>query len=153
MDRQQLIKVMQLVLSVLKGLLLTVVLLIGVLGLLLAPGLLGSRHVSSGEVNQTSKEEPEVVDNIHVATGLVAAEGLKAVIQNCTGCHSSKLIIQNRMSRESWATTINWMQQTQGLWDLGENTQPILDYLATNYAPSKKGRRENLTAVDWYELD
>jgi hypothetical protein len=44
------------------------------------------------------------------------------------------------------------MQQTQGLWDLGDNEKPILDYLAKNYAPEDAGRRKQLTNVEWYIL-
>ena len=48
---------------------------------------------------------------------------------------------------------IEWMQATQGLWDLGENEPIILDYLATNYAPEEVGRRANLEEVAYYMLD
>ena len=48
---------------------------------------------------------------------------------------------------------IRWMQAEQKLWDLGENEDKILDYLAKNYAPENKGRRPILTDIDWYELD
>ena len=107
------------------------------------------------EMAQLNPEEEisEIVDDIHVATGLKAGTGLELVITNCTGCHSARLVTQNRMDRQTWATTIKWMQQTQGLWDLGDNTDVILDYLAENYAPTKKGRRAQLTDIEWYELD
>jgi hypothetical protein len=39
---------------------------------------------------------------------------------------------------------IRWMQETQGLWPLGENEVPVLDYLATNYGPVNVGRRRPL---------
>ncbi len=95
----------------------------------------------------------EIVDGIHVNTGLKAGEGLNAVIQNCTPCHSSRLITQNHMTREGWKSTIEWMQETQNLWDLGDNEDLIITYLATNYAPQEKGRRAPLTNIEWYELD
>ena len=95
----------------------------------------------------------EIVEGIHVETGLIDSEGLQLVIANCTSCHSSKLITQNRMSRVGWESTIKWMQQTQNLWDLGDNEAPILDYLATNYAPQKKGRRAALQDIEWYALE
>ena len=56
------------------------------------------------------------------------------------------------MSKERWLATIRWMQETQNLWDLGENETAIVNYLAKNYAPNKVGRRQNLTNIDWYEL-
>jgi len=94
----------------------------------------------------------EVVDGLHVRTGLLEGTGMQEVINNCTSCHSSRLIIQNRMSRDRWLATIRWMQETQNLWSLGENEDIILDYLAEKYAPSEVGRRKNLTNIEWYEL-
>ncbi len=93
-----------------------------------------------------------IVDGIHVRTGLVEAEGLMAVVNNCTNCHSAELVIQNRMNKERWISTIRWMQKTQNLWDLGDNEEIIVDYLVTNYPPVEKGRREALTDIDWYQL-
>ncbi len=75
------------------------------------------------------------------------------VVNNCTSCHSAKLVTQNRMSKEQWSATIRWMQETQNLWDLGQNEEAILSYLATNYAPKKGGRRQNLSDVEWYDLE
>jgi hypothetical protein len=74
------------------------------------------------------------------------------VVNNCTNCHSSKLVIQNRMNAERWNTTIKWMQETQNLWDLGDNHTIIVNYLTTNYPPQNKGRRQNLSQIEWYEL-
>lgn len=56
------------------------------------------------------------------------------------------------MNKERWQTTIDWMQETQNLWDLGANEDVIIDYLVKNYPPSSKGRRAALTNVAWYEL-
>jgi len=75
------------------------------------------------------------------------------VVNNCTNCHSAKLVTQNKMSAERWDATIRWMQETQNLWDLGENQKPIVDYLVTNYPPTEKGRRTVLKDIDWYELE
>ncbi|MTI37982.1 monoheme cytochrome C [Fulvivirga lutimaris] len=110
------------------------------------------------EQQQVAVATPNVDDNkiengIHIRTGLVEAEGLMTVVNNCTNCHSSKLIIQNRMNAERWNATIKWMQETQNLWDLGENQEVIVNYLVTNYPPKKKGRRENLSNIEWYELE
>ncbi|MCB0738931.1 MAG: hypothetical protein KDC92_15590 [Bacteroidetes bacterium] len=70
----------------------------------------------------------------------------------CGACHSTALVTQNRATRQGWKDLIVWMQETQKLWDLGENEEPILDYLSTHYAPTQKGRRPNLTGIEWYEL-
>ena len=98
-------------------------------------------------------EESEVVDGKDVASGLLAGEGLSVVKANCLGCHSAKLVTQNRFTREGWHEKIVWMQETQGLWDLGDNEPIILDYLAANYAPEQRAsRRQPLANIEWYEL-
>ena len=94
-----------------------------------------------------------IENGIHVRTGLIDAKGMMSVVNNCTNCHSSKIITQNRMTTEGWNTTIKWMQETQNLWDLGTDQEVIVNYLVTNYPLKKKGRRENLSGIDWYELD
>jgi len=99
------------------------------------------------------EDEDKIENGIHVRTGFVDDKGLMETINNCTNCHSSKLVIQNRMSKERWIATIRWMQKTQNLWDLGGNEEIIVSYLAKNYAPTKKGRRENLTNINWYQLE
>ncbi|MDV7138354.1 monoheme cytochrome C [Maribacter sp. TH_r10] len=101
-----------------------------------------------------SEEDFDKIENgVHVRTGLVDAEGLMTVVNNCTNCHSAKLVTQNKMNKERWISTIRWMQETQNLWDLGPNEDIIINYLVTNYPPTKKGRRENLKNIEWYTLN
>ncbi len=95
----------------------------------------------------------KIENGIHVRTGLVEAEGLMEVVNNCTNCHSALLVTQNRMNKERWIATIRWMQETQNLWDLGKNEEIIVNYLVSNYPPAKKGRRANLENIEWYELE
>jgi cytochrome c1 len=94
-----------------------------------------------------------VVDGKDVQTGLIAAEGYLTVKQNCTSCHSAKLILQNHLSRDRWETTIRWMQKNQNLGNLGDNEPIILDYLADNYGPQRSGRRKALETPVWYPLE
>ncbi|SHK14126.1 sulfite dehydrogenase (cytochrome) subunit SorB [Maribacter aquivivus] len=94
----------------------------------------------------------KIENGIHLRTGFIDAPGMIETIQNCTNCHSSKLVIQNRMNAERWKSTIKWMQETQNLWELGENETVIINYLVTNYPPKKVGRRAALTDVEWYQL-
>lgn len=89
-------------------------------------------------------------------TGLALDDKLMVVKAHCTSCHSPKLIIQNRFTRDGWKEKIRWMQRTQKLWDLGESEPVVLDYLAKHYGPEPKafdGRRMPLTNVKWYKLD
>ena len=98
--------------------------------------------------------DEDIIENgIHVETGFVDAEGLMTVINNCTSCHSAKLVTQNRMSKEHWNATIIWMQETQNLWDLGLDQEIIVNYLVTNYPVEDTGRREKLTNITWYDLE
>ena len=109
------------------------------------------------EVTSTTADSTEtsliVFEGVHVETGLIDDLGLILVVENCTSCHSAQLITQNRMSREGWSSTIRWMQETQNLWDLGADEETILNYLTSNYAPQKSGRRKNLGQIDWYKLE
>ncbi|NQY28483.1 MAG: monoheme cytochrome C [Flavobacteriaceae bacterium] len=98
-------------------------------------------------------DEDKIENGIHLSTGLIDAEGLMTVVHNCTNCHSAKLVTQNRMNKERWAETIDWMQEKQNLWDLGTNEEIIINYLVKNYPVEKKGRRQVLTNIEWYELE
>jgi len=97
-------------------------------------------------------EEDKIENGIHLSTGFVDDVGLMTVVNNCTNCHSSKLVIQNRMNADRWNATIKWMQETQNLWELGDNQKVIVAYLVKNYPPIDKGRREGLKNIVWYEL-
>ncbi len=117
------------------------------------PELFSSNDSSENE-DLNKKDRDLIEDGIHVRTGLIDAEGMFVVIGNCTNCHSAKLVTQNRMTAERWNETIKWMQETQNLWDLGENQEIIVNYLVTNYPPKKSGmRRSNLTDIEWYETE
>ena len=132
-----------------------IMVVLSILALYFMPATLWEEQLSNSEYTDRPEdiEDPnKIVDGIHVRTGLIEAEGLMAVVNNCTSCHSAQLVIQNRMERERWISTIRWMQKTQNLWDLGDNEDKIVNYLVTNYPPIKKGRREVLTNIEWYEL-
>ncbi len=100
-------------------------------------------------------EFDKVENGIHVMTGLKVAEGWEIVRGVCTACHSAQLVTQTKATRDGWKQMIRWMQQTQGLWDLGDQEKTILDYLAANYAPEEDSRRPNLDieAIQWYVLE
>lgn len=113
-----------------------------------------STQTAAEIIYQPTDPIEQIVAGKDVATGLIAGEGLELVKGNCTNCHSSALILQNRFTREGWHEKIVWMQETQGLWDLGTSEDAILDYLATHYAPeAPKGRRIPLSGIEWYELE
>jgi len=94
----------------------------------------------------------EVKNGIHTPTGLIVDTSVMIVRATCTACHSINLVTQNKADRKGWKDMIVWMQESQGLWDLGANEDLILNYLAKNYAPKDTGRRKNLKNIEWYEL-
>lgn len=90
---------------------------------------------------------------IDTQTGLIIDKGFESVKKQCTVCHSAKLIVQNKATRQGWKDTIRWMQETQGLQKLNQSTeQEILSYLAKNYAPNVQGRRSPLVVDQWHKL-
>jgi len=108
---------------------------------------------SNKDVSIDQIEKMAAQNDALIVDGLVKNKGYDIVKANCTACHSSKLVTQNRATREGWKSMIRWMQETQNLWELGDNEDIILDYLTKNYAPIYKGRRQNLANVEWYELN
>lgn len=97
-------------------------------------------------------ETPLIENGIDLASGLIVDDNYELVNGTCSACHSIDLVTQNRATREGWKDLIVWMQQTQKLWDLGDNEALILDYLEKNYAPKQQGRRAPLKDIEWYEL-
>ena len=102
--------------------------------------------VASVQTVKSDKKQPET-------SRLARDKGFETVQKLCTSCHSSQLIVQNRASREGWLEAIRWMQRTQNLQTFDAQTETlILDYLAKNYAPNKKGRRVPLKIKRWYSF-
>lgn len=96
-------------------------------------------------IGGTSRAEPLPQDP---ATGLVMDENWQIVAAHCGACHSTRLVTQNRGSRETWLHLIRWMQDSQGLWPFNEETEQILlDYLENNYGPLAASRRQPLPAA------
>jgi hypothetical protein len=91
--------------------------------------------------NEVDKKQEVKIDPEY---GLIVAPGMQDIINNCTACHSTKFIINQRGSRETWKDMIVWMQETQGLWEFDAQTEKsILDYLETNYCPDARIHRRN----------
>lgn len=97
-------------------------------------------------------DSSEIKDGIHVPSGLIADTGFHLVLRTCAQCHSLDIVKQNRATEAGWKDMITWMQETQGLWDLGKDEAGILAYLGKNYAPTNSGRRRNLEGIVWYQL-
>ena len=109
----------------------------------------GKESVKSSPIPE--KEIAEFKDEARIALPDGSAKEL--IVANCVHCHSYKLISQNSATREGWKNMILWMQETQGLWPLGQAEDQILDYLAEHFAPENSGRRAPLTDIEWYKLE
>jgi len=107
---------------------------------------------SKDETVEIISDDKPVELPIDEQTGFVVDEGLNLVKANCLPCHSSKIILQNKATKEGWESIIKWMQETQNLWDLGDNKEKIVAYLAKNYGPDETGRRKPLENIEWYDL-
>ena len=80
-------------------------------------------------------DRPVQVFPTDAKSGLVMAPGWQMVSGQCNACHSSLIVAQNRGDRAFWRETLQWMIDTQGLWDLSDTWEPTLDYLSTFYGP------------------
>ncbi|MEZ9724034.1 cytochrome C [Vibrio splendidus] len=78
-------------------------------------------------------DNPKEYYGVDKASGLIMAPGWETVKGQCNACHTSLIVAQNSGNREQWRETIQWMVDTQGLWDLSDTWDPVLDYLSTYY--------------------
>jgi hypothetical protein len=109
--------------------------------------------VQPPDLNQDfDPSEYTIIDGVEQESGFIVDDHWEMTMLTCTACHSGKLVTQNNATREDWEKMIRWMQKTQGLWDLGEQEKPILDYLAKNYGITQSGRRPAAEISDWYEI-
>ncbi len=96
----------------------------------------------SAEPDPAVTTEPE----IDPLTGLKMTGDWEVVRANCVGCHSGRLITQQRGTAQQWLTMIRWMQAKQNLWQFDPATEEkIIGYLAANYPPGKSQRRAALS--------
>jgi mono/diheme cytochrome c family protein len=65
--------------------------------------------------------------------GLPEGAGQEETYDACAACHSIRLVVQQRLDRESWDETLAWMVEEQGMPELeSEARSLILDYLSTH---------------------
>ena len=52
----------------------------------------------------------------------------------CSACHSLKIVVQQRLSRDAWDETLVWMVEEQAMDPLTEDERKlVLDYLAAHF--------------------
>jgi hypothetical protein len=87
-------------------------------------------------------QAPSEAVQIDPVTGFRMSGDWQLVRAHCTGCHSSKLITQQRGTAQQWLAMIRWMQKKQNLWQFDPDTESrIIAYLAENYPPDEARRR------------
>jgi len=98
-------------------------------------------------VENTAVEEApvavsEAAVKIDPVTGFRMDGDWELVRAHCTGCHSSRLVTQQRGTAQQWLAMIRWMQKKQNLWQFDAGTENrIITYLAENYPPDEARRR------------
>ena len=100
----------------------------------------------AAEPKVISENAPAVAATTEVAidpaTGFKMSGDWELVRAHCTGCHSSKLITQQRGTAQQWLAMIRWMQKKQNLWPFDPGTENrIITYLSDNYPPDEARRR------------
>ena len=115
--------------------------------LIIAAGLL---VLASGCSKEATPPEPELTPDpvaaaepeLDPVSGLKMTGDWETVRANCSACHSTKLITQQRGTAQQWLAMIRWMQKKQNLWEFDPDTESkIISYLAENYPPSAARRR------------
>lgn len=79
----------------------------------------------------SQEEEPEMAL-------LPQGEGREEVFYLCSACHSIKTVVQQKLSRDMWDKTLDYMVDEQGMPELGEEDRKIiLDYLSSHVSIEK----------------
>jgi cytochrome c5 len=70
---------------------------------------------------------------------LPAGAGADIVLARCTTCHSTALIVQQRLSADAWAAELDKMVRWGAVLD-GVERQRVLDYVAAHFSDSSASR-------------
>jgi hypothetical protein len=69
--------------------------------------------------------------------GLPRTDGYMLVDQNCTACHSIRIVMQQHQTEERWDYLLTWMVQDQGMWEMpAEERASVLAYLVEHFGPA-----------------
>lgn len=100
--------------------------------------------LATSPLNGRSEPEDSSKPGPDPLTGLVMAQGWELVRTHCFACHSLKIVTQAGKDRSNWAKTLQKMQQSEGLYPLGEVESDILDYLEKNYPVSDRPHNQKI---------
>jgi len=60
--------------------------------------------------------------------------GKELVYYACSGCHSMKIVFQQRLTRETWDDLLVWMREKQNMPEIPpDDRKVVLDYLTAHY--------------------
>lgn len=66
--------------------------------------------------------------------GLPRTEGYEAVFNSCSGCHSLRTVMQQRLTAAGWDSVLTWMVEQQGMPPLEPDRRAqIIVYLTRHY--------------------
>lgn len=66
--------------------------------------------------------------------GLPAGDGQVETFANCTPCHSTMIVMQQRLNRRTWDEVLTWMVEDKGMWVMPpELRKTVLDYLVEHF--------------------
>jgi cytochrome c oxidase cbb3-type subunit 3 len=88
----------------------------------------------------------ENTGNESLPTAAQEQDDKRLVAARCAVCHSTDLIVQQRLTREQWIATVRKMAHWGAQMSSAEETQ-LVDYLAAHYHPSASAGFD-LTAQD-----
>lgn len=70
--------------------------------------------------------------------GLPRTTGYEETAAYCTACHSLRIVMQQRQTREGWDYLLTWMSEKQGMAPPHpEDRETILNYLAEHFTDSE----------------
>nr|WP_070959292.1 hypothetical protein [Hyphomonas sp. Mor2] len=82
-------------------------------------------------------DEGPAFDPLDDYFGLPREGEFEFVAAYCGGCHTLEIVMQQRLDRENWDRTLNWMVETQNMVPLEpEDHQIFLDYLTKHFGTS-----------------
>lgn len=67
--------------------------------------------------------------------GLPPGDGQELVAAWCAACHSMRIVMQQRASKERWDALLIWMVEKQGMAEMPpEDREAVLSYLSENFS-------------------
>jgi len=66
--------------------------------------------------------------------GLPAGKGQEETFYGCTGCHSTAIILEQRLNRRVWDEVLTWMVDEKGMPEMEKSQRAlVLDYLVRHF--------------------